>query len=212
MNFQAQRKEMVETQLKARGIKDEKVIDAFLKVPREKFIPDDQKNMAYFDGPLPIGHGQTISQPYIVALMTEALRLKGIEKVLEIGTGSGYQAAVIAQMGCKIYSVERIESIAVKAEGNLKNAGYRVKIKVGDGTLGWEEFSPYQRIIVTSAGPGIPDSLIAQLENNGKLIMPVGDLHIQELILISKSEKGLRRKNLGGCQFVPLKGKEGWQI
>ena len=206
------RRKMVEEQIIARGIKDKKVISAFLKVPREEFVPEDLKKYAYIDSPLSIGEGQTISQPYIVALMTEALKLKGGEKVLEIGTGSGYQSAILAEIGCEVYSVERIESLAKKAENILRKLGYNVKIKIGDGTLGWKEYSPYDRIIVTAAGPKIPDTLLFQLsENEGRLIMPVGDRFFQDLILVIKRGKEIEKINLGGCQFVPLIGKEGWE-
>jgi protein-L-isoaspartate(D-aspartate) O-methyltransferase len=206
------RRKMVEEQIIARGIKDKKVISAFLKIPREEFVPENLREYAYEDTPLSIGEGQTISQPYIVALMTEALKLKGDEKVLEIGTGSGYQSAILAEIGCDVYSIERIESLAKKAESVLKKLGYNVKIKVGDGTLGWVEYSPYDRIIVTAAGPEIPGPLLSQLsENEGRLIMPVGDRYIQDLILVIKKGKKMEKVNLGGCQFVPLIGKEGWK-
>ncbi len=211
MDYGKLRKEMVEYQLKSRGIRDRKVLDAFLRVEREKFVPPEMKETAYDDTPLPIGEGQTISQPYIVALMTEALKLEGNEKVLEVGTGSGYQAAILAEIGCEVYSVERIPSLAEKAKKVLEQLGYKVNIKIGDGTLGWEEFAPYDRIIVTAAGPDIPKSLISQLQDGGKLIMPVGDYFSQELILLTKKGKRLIKENLGGCQFVPLKGKEGWK-
>ncbi len=211
INFEELRRKMVEEQLIKRGISDKKVISAFLKVPREEFVPENLKEYAYQDSPLSIGEGQTISQPYIVALMTEALKLRGDEKVLEVGTGSGYQAAILAEIGCDVYSVERIEKLAVRSEKILKKLGYDVKIKVGDGTLGWEEYSPFDRIIVTAAGPEIPKSLISQLsENNGRLIMPVGDRFIQDLILVIKKKDEIEKFNLGGCQFVPLIGKEGW--
>lgn len=211
MNYEELRKDMVEYQLMRRGIRDKKVIDAFLKVAREKFVPEEMKKNAYEDRPLPIGEGQTISQPYIVALMTEALKLSGKEKVLEVGTGSGYQAAILAEIGCKVFSIEKIPSLAERAKKTLKNLNYSVKIKVGDGTLGWEEFAPYDRIIVTAGGPKIPPSLIKQLGENGKLIMPVGDFFYQDLILITKKRGKIIEENLGGCQFVPLKGKEGWE-
>jgi len=211
MNYEELRKDMVEYQLIRRGIKDRKVIEAFLKVPREEFVPEEMKKNAYEDGPLPIGEGQTISQPYIVALMTEALQLSGKEKVLEVGTGSGYQAAILAEIGCEVFSIERIPTLAERAKKTLEKLGYSVKIKVGDGTTGWEEFAPYDRIIVTAAGPRIPPSLIKQLSENGKLIMPVGDLFSQDLILITKKRGKIVEENLGGCQFVPLKGKEGWE-
>jgi len=206
------RKKMVQEQIIARGIKDEKVISAFLKVPREEFVPESLKEYAYRDCPLSIGEGQTISQPYIVALMTEALKLKGKEKVLEIGTGSGYQSAILAEIGCEVYSIERIELLAKRAENILKKLGYNVKIKIGDGTLGWEEYSPYDRIIVTAAGPKIPETLLSQLsKNEGRLVMPVGDRYIQDLILVIKNSEKIEKVHLGGCQFVPLIGKEGWK-
>ncbi|MGC8977415.1 MAG: protein-L-isoaspartate(D-aspartate) O-methyltransferase [Candidatus Ratteibacteria bacterium] len=206
------REKMVKDQLIARGIKDKKVISAFLKVPREEFVPENLREYAYDDGPLPIGEGQTISQPYIVALMTECLNLKGDEKVLEIGTGSGYQAAILAEIGCKVYSIERIPVLAERAKRILEKLNYNVKIKIGDGTIGWEEYAPYDRIIVTAAGPEIPDSLISQLsENGGRLVMPVGDRFVQDLILVIKNGEKLEKINLGGCQFVPLIGKEAWK-
>ncbi|MDD3726169.1 MAG: protein-L-isoaspartate(D-aspartate) O-methyltransferase [Candidatus Ratteibacteria bacterium] len=210
-DFSKIRKQMVDTQIISRGIRDRKVIDAFLKVPRERFVPEHLRGYAYEDGPLSIGNGQTISQPYIVALMTEALALEGTEKVLEIGTGSGYQAAVIAEIGCDVFSVERDPELAERASRVLKELGYDVKIKVGDGTLGWDEFAPYDRVIVTAAGPDIPPSLYAQLKDGGYLIMPVGDRYFQELILVRKLGRMMEKKNLGGCQFVPLKGVEGWR-
>ncbi len=210
IDFERLRKKMVETQLIPRGIKDKKVIEAFLTVPREKFVPENLKESAYDDTPLPIGEGQTISQPYIVALMTELLQLKGGEKVLEIGTGSGYQAAILSEIGCEVYSVERIPSLAKRAGKILQQLGYIVKIKIGDGTLGWEEYAPYDGIIVTAAGPKIPQSLLTQLKEGGRIVMPVGDLFTQDLIRITKVKGKFIKENFGGCQFVPLKGKEGW--
>lgn len=211
INFEQLRRRMVETQLIPRGIKKEKVINAFLKVPREKFVPKEMKKFAYDDSPLPIGEGQTISQPYIVALMTEILDVEGEEKVLEIGTGSGYQSAILAEIGCEVYSVEKIPSLAVRARKIFQQLGYRVKIKIGDGTLGWDEYAPFDRIIVTAAGPDIPPSLISQLEEEGKLVMPVGDRFSQDLIRLTKTKEGLLKESFGGCQFVPLIGKEGWK-
>lgn len=210
-DFSKLRRIMVETQIIAREIKDRKVIEAFLKVPRERFVPEHLKEYAYEDGPLPIGEGQTISQPYIVALMTEALCLEGKEKVLEIGTGSGYQAAILAEIGCEVFSVERIPELALKANKLLKEMGYRVNIKIGDGTLGWKEFSPYDRIIVTAAAPDIPPSLYEQLKDGGYMIIPVGDRYFQELILVKKCGNRMEKRNFGGCQFVLLKGAEGWK-
>ena len=210
IDFEKLRRKMVETQLIPRGIKDKKVIEAFLIVPREKFVSENLKEFAYDDTPLPIGEGQTISQPYMVALMTELLQLKGGEKVLEIGTGSGYQAAILSEIGCDVYSVERIPSLATRAGKILQQLGYIVKIKIGDGTLGWEEYAPYDGIIVTAAGPRTPQSLLTQLKEGGRIVMPVGDMYLQELIRITKVKGKFIKENFGGCQFVPLKGKEGW--
>ena len=210
IDFERLRKKMVETQLIPRGIRDRKVIEAFLVVPREKFVPENLKESAYDDTPLPIGEGQTISQPYIVALMTELLQLKEKEKVLEVGTGSGYQAAILSEIGCEVYSVERISTLATKAGKILQQLGYNVKIKIGDGTLGWEEYAPYDGIIVTAGGPKIPQSLLTQLKEGGRIVMPVGDMFSQDLIRVTKIKGKFRKENFGGCQFVPLKGKEGW--
>ncbi len=205
------RKRMVETQIAGRGITNRRVLDAFLKVPRERFVSERLRQFAYDDGPLSIGEGQTISQPYIVALMTVSLRIEKDMKVLEIGAGSGYQAAILAEMGCNVYSIERIPVLAERADSLLKELGYDVKISVGDGTLGWEEFAPYDRIIVTAGGPVIPPSLFAQLREEGRMVMPVGDAYIQDLILVTKSRGKMVKENLGGCQFVQLKGAEGWK-
>ncbi|MCM8829891.1 MAG: protein-L-isoaspartate(D-aspartate) O-methyltransferase [Candidatus Omnitrophica bacterium] len=210
-NFVDMRRMMVENQIVSRGIKEKRVIEAFLKVPREMFVPEHLKECAYQDGPLSIGEGQTISQPYIVALMTKALDVKGGEKVLEVGTGSGYQSAILAEIGCDVYSVERIKKLAIRAKKVLKELGYNVKIKIGDGTLGWDEFAPYDRIIVTAAGPDIPPSLYNQLKDGGIIIMPVGDRYFQDLILVKKIGDRMEKKNFGGCQFVPLIGAEGWR-
>ena len=211
MDYEVLRKKMVENQLLPRGIRDENVIRAFLKVPREKFVPENLKKAAYGDSPLSIGNGQTISQPYIVALMTQSLQVKKGEKVLEVGTGSGYQAAILAEIGCNVYSVEGIAALASKAEKILGELGYSMNLKVGDGTLGWEEFSPFEKIIVTAGGPGIPDSLFSQLDEKGRMVIPVGDLYFQELMLVIKTGGVKHVKNLGGCQFVKLYGKEGWR-
>ncbi|MBN1445019.1 MAG: protein-L-isoaspartate(D-aspartate) O-methyltransferase [Candidatus Omnitrophica bacterium] len=212
MNFAEMRKRMVETQIIRRGISDKKVIDAFLKVPRERFVPENVKPFAYEDGPLSIGEGQTVSQPYMVALMTEALNPAYGVKTLEIGTGSGYQSAILAEIGAELYSVERKSALAERAEKVLKELGYNVRIKVGDGTLGWAEFAPYERIIVTAGGPEIPASLVAQMKEGGMMVMPVGDTFSQDLLLVRKSGGKMTKENLGGCQFVKLLGAEGWQV
>lgn len=211
MNFTECRKEMVRRQLVPRGIGDKGVIGSFLRVQREKFVPLALQRFAYDDAPLSIGEGQTISQPYIVALMTQSLHLQTGDKVLEIGTGSGYQAAILADMGCEVYSVERRHCLAEKAVKILNQLGYDVKVKVGDGTLGWEEFSPFDKIIITAGGPQIPASLFAQLKIKGKMVIPVGDLYLQDLVLVTKLKRGRKIESLGGCQFVKLQGKEGWE-
>ena len=212
MNFVQERKRMVEEQLIPRGIKDSLVLAAFRKVPRERFIPREHWYETYGDFPLPIGEEQNISQPYIVALMTENLKLKGEERVLEIGTGSGYQTAIIAEIVKEIYTVERIVSLAQRAKKTLEELGYtNVETKIGDGTEGWEKFSPYDAIMVTAAAARVPESLLKQLAINGRLIIPIGNLYSQELILYQKKKRGLKTTNYGGCRFVPLKGKEGWR-
>ncbi|NLG12016.1 MAG: protein-L-isoaspartate(D-aspartate) O-methyltransferase [Elusimicrobia bacterium] len=208
--FSRMRQDMVKTQIIARGIRDKNIIAAFLKVPRERFVAERSMDYAYEDNPVAICEGQTISQPYIVAYMTEALDLKGGEKVLEIGTGSGYQSAILAEMGCEVYSVERIPALAALSEKTLKELGYKVRIKIADGTLGWDEFAPYDRIMVTAAGPKIPPSLCAQLKEGGLLIMPVGDKHFQKLIVARKIGGRIKKKDFGGCRFVLLRGVEGW--
>lgn len=205
---------MIAKQLMARGIKNESVLDAFRKVPREKFVRPEDDEYAYADSPLPIGHGQTISQPFIVALMTEALELEGTEKVMEIGTGSGYQTAILAELASQVYSVEKVPELAETAEKKLKNLGYdNVFIKVGDGTKGWEEKSPYDAIMVTAASPQIPPSLWEQLAPEGRMVIPVGDRFFQTLLQLKKTDQGkMVKKSLGDCRFVPLLGEEGWDF
>ncbi len=211
MNFEEMRQRMVDTQIIRRGISDKKVVDAFLKVPREMFVPEKLKPFAYEDGPLSIGEGQTVSQPYMVALMTEALNPSEGIKILEIGTGSGYQSAILAEIGAKVYSVERKSALAEKADKILKELGYNVRMKIGDGTLGWAEFAPFNRIIVTAGGPEIPATLFSQLAEGGIMVMPVGDMFSQDLMLVKKSGGKMFKENLGGCQFVKLLGAEGWK-
>jgi len=205
--FAQHRKEMVEYQLKNRGIQEPQVLNAMLEVARDKFVPDTLIGRAYDDGPLPIGEGQTISQPYIVAYMTEQLRLKGSEKVLEIGTGSGYQAAILAEIVKQVYTIEIIENLSKKAETILKSSEYKnIHFKVGDGYFGWEEYAPFDAIIITAAPQEIPKPLIEQLRVGGRLIAPVGDT-FQELVLITKLEDGLRRESLIPVVFVPMRGE-----
>ena len=210
-DWETLRKEMVEKQIIARGIKDARVIQAMLKVKRHLFVPPPYRPLAYTDQPLPIGEGQTISQPYIVALMTQVLDLREREKVLEIGTGSGYQAAILAEMNCCVYSIERSRVLAKRAEEVLKQLGYTVKIKVGDGTRGWKEFSPFSKIVVTASAPYVPPSLLTQLEEGGLMVIPVGNKVVQTLTLIRKEKNRVKTESLCGCRFVPLIGEEGWK-
>jgi len=211
-NFFFLRKKMVEEQIIPRGIRDERVIKALLEVPREEFVQENQKELAYEDYPLSIGFGQTISQPFIVALMTEALEVKEEDKILEVGTGSGYQAAVLAHIGAKVFSIERIPQLAERAEMILKKLGYSVKIKVGDGTLGWKEEAPFSKIIVTAAGFKEPEPLIEELEEGGIMVIPLGGFLSQRLVRIRKVSKDkLDKEDICGCVFVPLIGKYGFR-
>lgn len=214
MNRKKERDELIKGLLSYGYIKSRKVLIAMKKVPRENFVPDWQRRYAYDDRPLEIGHGQTISAPHMVAIMTEALDVKRNNKILEIGSGSGYQAAILAEIAKngKIFTVERIKEIAKFAEENLKKCGYEnVSVIIADGTLGYEKEKPYDRIIVTAAAPKIPKPLVDQLKDNGKLLIPVGNRAYQDLILIEKNSEGkIKEKNLCGCVFVPLIGKEGW--
>ena len=210
MNYEALRKMMVREQICSRGIKDSRVIASFLKVERHKFIPEKNRNSAYADHPVPIGEGQTISQPYIAALMTECLELKGNERILEIGTGSGYQAAILAELAKEVFSVERFPTLAQQARSVLEGSGYsNIKVKVEDGTLGWKEEAPFDRIIVTAASPEIPQPLIDQLGEGGKLIMPIGETFSQVLTVAEKKNGELVSRGVCGCVFVPLVGKFG---
>ena len=205
--YSEQRREMVETQIISRGISDSGVIEAMLKVPRHKFLPEYLGDYAYSDCPLPIGMGQTISQPYIVAYMTELLSLNKGDKVLEIGTGSGYQAAILAEIGCEVYTVEIIESLTLSAKKISTSLGYKnIHFKVDDGYLGWKEHAPYDAILVTAAPPEIPEPLIEQLKEGGKMVIPVGG-NIQELRLVTKTKKGLEEKRVTPVRFVPMTGE-----
>jgi len=202
---------MVEEQVVARGVKDARVIAAMRKVPRHLFVEEALQNQAYSDRPLPIGEKQTISQPYMVALMTEALQLTGKEKVLEIGAGSGYQTAILAESARQVFSIERILSLTMKARMLLINLGYtNVEIKFSDGTEGWIGESPFDAIIVTAGSPDIPQPLVDQLAVGGRLVIPVGDESVQDLIRLKKTEEGVKREDLGGCRFVKLIGRHGW--
>lgn len=211
INFNKARERMVETQLVGRGITDSRVLDAMRKVPRHHFVDEALQDQAYNDHPLPIGDKQTISQPYIVALMTEILRLTGGEKVLEIGTGSGYQGAVLAELAGRVFSIERHPGLAYRANQILQKLGYtNVIIRVGDGSMGWPDDAPFDGIIVTAGTPKIPQPLIDQIAVGGRLVVPVGDRFSQELVLVERSREGVKHTNLGGVRFVDLVGKWGW--
>src|SRR5438876_850783 len=204
-DFGAKRQRMVERQLKARDIKDERVLAAMAKVPREEFVTADERGEAYEDGPLPIGHGQTISQPYIVAFMTEQLQPKPSDRVLEIGTGSGYQAAILAELVKEIYSVEIVEPLAKSAEATLARLGYtNIHIKAGDGYKGWPEEAPFDAIIVTCAPDKVPQPLVDQLKDGGRMVIPVGERFAQELYLLEKKNGQLKESVTLPVRFVPM--------
>ncbi|MBI5378880.1 MAG: protein-L-isoaspartate(D-aspartate) O-methyltransferase [Nitrospirae bacterium] len=210
---QAERDRMVEEQLVARGIRDTRVLAAMRKVPRHRFLDPLYEGRAYDDHALPIGEGQTISQPYMVALMTDLLDLRPEDRVLEIGTGSGYQTAVLAELCRWVYSVERVEPLAAAAERLLTELGYaNVTIHVGDGSQGWKEHAPFDGILVTAGAPGVPPSLVDQLAMGGRLVIPIGDRTIQILYRVVREPGGIRRETTTGCVFVPLIGAEGWRI
>ena len=210
--FEQERKRMAEDQLIPRGINDKRVLEAFMKVPRHKFIPERYIDEAYGDYPISIGEGQTISQPYMVALMSQCLALKGADKVLEIGTGSGYQAAILAELANNVYTIERFSNLSKGANHTLQDSGYvNIRLKVGDGSLGWEEFAPYDGIIVTCAAPSIPKPLKEQLKENGRLVIPMGGSFSQTLKIIRRRGDTFTEEDICGCVFVPLVGKYGWK-
>ena len=213
-HFETLRHLMVEHQLERRGIRDPLVLEAMRSVPREAFVPPELADEAYADGPLPIGEGQTISQPYIVALMVEALELRGGERVLEIGAGSGYAAAVLAEIAAEVYTVERHAPLAREARERLRALGYdHVQLRVGDGSRGWPEHAPYAAIVVAAGAPDVPEALEEQLAVGGRLVIPVGQGRtLQELLRLRRlSETEYQREELGGVRFVPLVGAEGWE-
>lgn len=211
MDYAAAREKMVATQLEARDIVDPEVLRVMRKVPRHRFVERSLWSNAYEDHPLPIGKGQTISQPYMVALMTQSLELSGDEGVLEIGTGSGYQAAILAEIAKKVFTIERDAELAQRAQSLLERLGYQnIKVKIGNGTLGWSEFAPYARIMVTAGSPGVPQSLIDQLADSGKMVIPIGGAWYQDLTLVEKKKNKIKRRGICGCTFVPLIGKQGW--
>jgi protein-L-isoaspartate(D-aspartate) O-methyltransferase len=198
------RARMVAEQIKARGVRDPRVLDALIRVPRELFIPDDSRSGAYDDRPIPIGYGQTISQPYIVAYMTEALKVEPSHRVLEIGTGGGYQTAVLAELAGEVYSIERISALAERARSTLESLGYaNVHVRVGDGYAGWPEHAPFDRILAAAAPPGIPPALLEQLAEGGILVIPVG-VDNQELRVLQKHENRLELLSTLAVRFVPM--------
>jgi protein-L-isoaspartate(D-aspartate) O-methyltransferase len=199
-------------ELEDRGISDARVLDVIQATERDRFVPDSLKAAAYDDAALPIGSGQTISQPYIVALMTQELALTGSEKVLEVGTGSGYQAAILAQLCQRVVTIERLESLSIEARKILAEMGFRnIIFLVGDGTLGNRAHAPYDRIIVTASAPSIPEPLYEQLTPGGRLIAPIGDDSKQDLLLVEKTDSGPKTTPLCGCRFVKLIGESGWR-
>lgn len=209
--FESERRAMVEWQLRRRGIGDERVLRAMSEVPRHEFVPALFQSRAYDDQPLAIGDGQTISQPYMVAAMTEAAQIEPGDKVLEIGTGSGYQAAILAHLGARVITSERIPRLAESARERLVRLGYRgVEVVSEDGSLGYPAGAPYMAILVTAAAPAVPDVLVNQLADGGRLVIPVGTLQLQTLQVISKDADKLSVRDLDSCQFVPLVGKQAW--
>jgi len=212
IDFTFLRRHMVSTQLAQRGIADQRVLDAFTHVPRHLFVPQVARDSSYEDCPLPIGFDQTISQPYMVALMTQLLSLEPGMKVLEIGTGSGYQAAILADLGARVYSIERLPELAERARSLLMELGYNVEIKTADGTMGWSQQAPFDRIIVTAATPKIPPPLVEQLVVGGRLVIPVGGAFGQDLVVASLlGPSQVKEDRICGCIFVPLVGKYGYK-
>ena len=209
--FESERRAMVEWQLRRRGIHDERVLRAMFEVPRHEFVPPLFQSKAYDDQPIAIGDGQTISQPYMVAAMTEAARIEPGDRVLEIGTGSGYQAAILAHLGAEVITLERIPRLADSARERLERLGYSgVRVATADGSAGYPVGAPYAAILVTAAAPAVPEFLVTQLANGGRLLIPVGTLELQTLQVISKYADKISIRDLDPCQFVPLVGKQAW--
>ncbi len=212
VDFERERQRMVAEQIETRGIQDPSVLAAMRHVPRHLFVPLDLQERAYEDTPLPIGERQTISQPYMVALMTEAIDLEAGDRVLEVGTGSGYQAAILAELGARVVTLERIPVLAERARRLLAALGYpRVAVELGDGTLGWPAEAPYDAILVTAAAPQIPRPLVEQLAAGGRLVLPMGEDELQTLVVLRRGPEGLTEEYLGECRFVKLRGSYGWK-
>jgi protein-L-isoaspartate(D-aspartate) O-methyltransferase len=212
VNYDGARQKMLESQIVARNVRDPRVLEAIRTVPRHLFVEEALRDRAYLDKALPIGEKQTISQPFMVAAMSEALQLEGKERVLEIGTGSGYQTAVLSELCQSVFSVERIASFVPIARRRLESLGrYNVLIKVGDGTIGWTEHAPYDAILVTAAARGLPRPLAEQLAIGGRLVVPIGPEHSQSLMRITRDEQGFHEEALGECRFVKLIGRHGWE-
>ena len=210
-SYQPELEKMIEKQLKKRGITDERLLEAFRGNPRHLFVPEDQKPNAYSDRPLPIGEGQTISQPYIVALMTDLLSVEAGDRVLEIGTGSGYQTAILAQLGKAIYTVEKKGNLQQRARDIHRKLGLRnISYRTGDGTIGWTDRSPFEKIIGTGSVPAVPESLINQLNDPGRLVIPAGGRRQQRLVLLIKEDGEIIKNKKSYCSFLPLIGEEGW--
>ena len=210
--YDRKREEMVRSQIEARGVRDPRVLSAFRAVPRHLFVSEALREQAYGDYPLPIGEQQTISQPYIVAEMTQALELGRDDRVLEIGTGSGYQAAILAQIVYRVYTVERKRALYMQTRNLFDKLNYHnIVTKYADGTKGWQEESPFDAIVVTAGAPELPEVLITQLAEGGRLVVPVGNQHTQELIKICREKGDVQQTNLGGCRFVKLVGEHGWK-
>jgi len=211
-DFEIERLAMVEEQLRRRGIHDQRVLDVMAKIPRHFFVSSEHQYAAYEDRPLPIGEGQTISQPYMVAVMTQTLELHGDERVLEIGTGSGYQTAILAELAKTVFTIERIQTLTQRAQETLQELGYEnIFFLTGDGTKGWPENAPFNGIIVTAGAPEVPPTLTSQLAEGGRLVIPVGPRYTQTLYKVTRKGNQFKEEDITGCVFVPLVGDFGWK-